>query len=667
MSSCRTIRRSLVAAAGLLVVIASALPGAGAAAAADHRDPQAQLILNQISPVSVQPGKVLRVDGHFTTNSELRNVGIHLELGTSPFLTRTALADAAANPAYTYPVNGASDDLGEVRPGATRSFRIALPTNDLPLITASAGVYPLRIVATAGPLNSVVDDSSTFLPWVPAGVGPAASRLLFMWPLIDVPHRDATGAFTVPGLGAELRPNGRLGTLSSAGSTAPVTWMIDPSLLSDVAALDTPNARAWLADLPSAIGSRETAIVPYGDPDVAAVAAAGQADLLRRATSRGQGLAEKILGRNVRTDLSWPADGAADSTTIDQAHRAGSNLMLLDESTIPLVTALDYTPSGRVQQTDPNMELLLADHSASALVASPASGSNDVVLSRQRFLAETLLHSMELSSEPRLLVLAPPRRWDPSPRWAQALVQATKKATWLNPVTVDEAIKPSPPTVVRQAPTIPPASADRQLPTELVGRAAEAQPLARKFRSILTRPGQLGRPIEDAIYTSLSTAWRTDHEAAATSQNATIDRLASQRSRVRIVSRGGTLSDNTGLLPVSIRNQLDQAVVVRLSATSTEPLRLRVSVPDTRTRIAAQGIESVPVSLDAVTSGRLAVDAQILTPNRHPYSDPVQLNVDVRAYGQVAIIVFGAAAILMVLAAIVRISRRIRRGRRSTA
>ena len=51
--------------------------------------------------------------------------------------------------------------------------------------------------------------------------------------------------------------------------------MIDPSLLADVDALGGSRARQWLDALPTAVGDSEAAIVPFGDPDLAAVAASG--------------------------------------------------------------------------------------------------------------------------------------------------------------------------------------------------------------------------------------------------------------------------------------------------------------------------------------------------------------------------------------------------------
>ena len=87
-------------------------------------------------------------------------------------------------------------------------------------------------------------------------------------------------------------------------------------------------------------------------------------------------LRDSCSGKDVRTDLGWPADGAADELTIDRAHRAGADLLLLDESTAPLVTSWITRRRGvrsaDQKRIDPEPELLLADTPASALVASPA-------------------------------------------------------------------------------------------------------------------------------------------------------------------------------------------------------------------------------------------------------------------------------------------------------
>src|SRR5207244_4775919 len=119
----------------------------------------------------------------------------------------------------------------------------------------------------------------------------------------------------------------------------------------------------------------------------------------------------------------------------------------------------------------------------------------------------------------------------------------------------------------------------------------------RRLAAILTKPGLLTPPIEDDLFTSMSTAWRSDRVAAEEARQQTVDQLNSLRGKVRIVSQGGTLSADRGSFPVTIQNQLDQQVVVRLDVNSTDPLRLRVNGPDQAIRIPPQGSESRPIDL----------------------------------------------------------------------
>lgn len=622
-----------------------------------------ELQLTSLSPISAQYGTTVRAKGTFVSNQTIDNVVVRLEVGTTAFYSRSGITEAAANPPYTTPVFGADDDLGKVRGGDSEQFRIAVPAEDLPF--SYSGVYPLRIVAVNASTGAELSSTSTFLPWAPEGVGVPASRVLMFWPLVSTPARDSTGAFVDDTLASAVAPGGRLSTLVRSGADAPATWVVDPSLIDDASALEQPGADQWLTSFSTEAADREVVAMPYGDPDVAAVASAGRPNFLQQGQAKGDRVYQRLIGSPVRSDVSWPADGAGDEQVISASERAGDTVVLLNEENAPLVTPLTYTPSGRIAWQAPDLDVLLADAPVSALVASPADTATDVLLARQRFLAETLLHALENPNAPRLLVIAPPRRWDPSGLWADELVTAMRRATWLNPVSLDEAVRPSAPTVERVAPTVPTASLERQLPASMVLAAGQALTDNRRLGAILTHPRQLSAPIEDALFTSVSTAWRADLPAAEASQGATLDRLSSQRSRVRIVSQGGTLGDTSGSFPVTLRNQLDQTVVVRLRATSTDPLRLRVQGPRQRIRIAAASSVSKEVALDAATSGQLSFDAQLRTPGGAAYSDPVTLEVDVRGFGTITFVVFGVAVALLIIAAAIRVFRRIRAARQA--
>ena len=621
---------------------------------------QTELRLTTLAPITVQAGGTLRTVGTFSTTRTLDDVVVRLEVGTTAFLSRAAITEAASTPPVTTPVFGATDELGKVRADSTRRFRIQVATDDLPFY--GAGVFPLRVVAVDVPTGTVLSETSTFLPYAPEGVGVSPSRLLMFWPVIGTPP----GAAADPtALASDLSTGGRLSVLTRTGAGAAATWLVDPAVLDAAATLGSPDAQGWLDTYLTSSADQDVVLLPYADPDAAAIGAADRPRMLRAAWAKGDRVYRRIAGPAPRADLVWPAEGGGDEATIDVAGRAGGSLMLLDEETAPLVTPLTYTPSGRVAWPDPALDLLLADPAASALVATPASTPTDVLLARQRFLAETLLHALELY-DPRLLVVAPPRRWDPSPLWADELVTAVRKASWLNPVSLAKAVSPSAPTVERAEPTIPESAASRQLPASMVDAAVEGLIDNGRLAGILSRPQRLSGPIEDDLFSSISTAWRDDPTAALTAQQETLDRLAGLRSRVRIISRGGTLSDDRGTFPVTLRNQLDQAVVVRLALTSADPLRLRVDGPPDPIRVEPDETISVSVELDAVTSGRLSFDAELQTRRGIPYDEPVTVTVDVQGFGRITLLVFGVAAGLMVVAAAIRISRRVRAARRSS-
>lgn len=646
----------------LLVGLAAALlvtPGGAVAAPL-----KTTLQLTSLTPLSPQGDDTLRAKGTFVSNRTIDDVVIRLEVGTTPFVSRSSITEAAASPPFTSAIPGAQDDLRKVRRGDREQFTVAVPVDSLPI--AFAGVYPLRVVAVDASTGAELSATDTFLPWAPEGVVGSQSRLLMFWPMVSQPARDSTGSFVTNTLPASTASGGRLSTLVRTGADAPVTWVVDPALLDAATALNNPGVDTWVASFTAAAAQRDVVALPYGDPDVAAVAAVGRPGFLRQGQRKGDRVYQRVIGEPARSDLSWPADGAGDDRVIATSGRAGDSFVLLAEQNAPQVTPLTYTPSGRIAWEEPALDVLLADGPASALVASPADTTTDVLLARQRFLAETLLHSLE-TSESRLLVIAPPRRWDPSEQWSDQLVTALRRAPWLKPVSLDAAVRPGAPSVERVAPSIPQASLDRQLPESMVTRARSGLTDNNRLAAILTQPRKLSAPIEDALFTSVSTAWRSDVGAAEAAQAATLDRLAAQRSRVRIVSEGGILGDDSGSFPVTIRNQLDQAVAVRLAATSTDPLRLRVSGPEDRIRIAPSRSVSVEVQLNAVTSGQLSFDAQLLTPKGAAYNEPVTLAVDVRGFGQITFVVFGAAVALLVLAAAIRVIRRIRAARRADA
>ena len=147
----------------------------------------------------------------------------------------------------------------------------------------------------------------------------------------------------------------------------PLTWVVDPALLEtaedmsdgytvraedpaqpDVDGTGAGTAQQWLDQVRAASRLGDVATLPYADPDVVALRRGGLTSDVLAARGRGDAMAAELLGRDVVTDLAWPADGFADRPTLRTLRGAGTQAVVLDAGAIPTELALPFTPTGRV-------------------------------------------------------------------------------------------------------------------------------------------------------------------------------------------------------------------------------------------------------------------------------------------------------------------------------
>ena len=175
---------------------------------------------------------------------------------------------------------------------------------------------------------------------------------------------------------------------------------------------------------------------PYADADVAALTRAGLQQITRTAYHVGESVAATLLPRQASVSVAWPADGAANASTLTSlAHDGGASTVVLNSGQLPSSdgqydNALNATTVG----DGTAMGVLLADSGITGLLgsvsaSSPARAQFDAA---QDFLADTAMILAEAPYLQRSLVIAPPRHWDPSAAEAGALLSMTYSAPWLH-------------------------------------------------------------------------------------------------------------------------------------------------------------------------------------------------------------------------------------------
>jgi Family of unknown function (DUF6049) len=571
-------------------------------------------------------------------------------------------------------VDGTQQELpGTLQPGASLPWSISVPVRrlNLPL----HGAYSMGVEARVN--GERVGLTKTFLPWVPAGSRVEPTKIVMLWPVVDRPRIDANGLFTDDGLARDLTPQGRLGRLVSAGAGLPVTWVLDPDLLQTVADMadgyevghvtaHKPGrgagvAAQWLQSLRTATAGDVVLALPYADPDVLALQHNGRgADIpvaIREAAER----APKLLGRSVRTDVAWPAGNHVDDRTLSSLRRAGASAVVVDDAAVPLAEELTFTPTGRAELTVDRRRVkgLLADSAITELLASDQSGPGAPALVGQQFLAETTMITEEHPGDPRIILVTPPRRWNPDPRLLAAVTAAVRQAPWLVPGSLADLEAALPPAVRREPLVYPDAARRAELAAAQVQNVDALARRLRRYQSILARPGAVGGSYAPAILRAESSAWRSGRQGF--SYELTVRRGLERLEReVRIISRDTvTLSAKRGKIPITVTNDSKQEVTVGLRMESTVSRRLSMQPVPKRT-IKPEHKVTFDVPATAVANGIVAVTAQLETPSGQPYGERLTLRVRATNYGSVGLVVVGGAVSVLFAIVAVRLFRRAR-------
>jgi hypothetical protein len=712
-------RVARIAVTALLAVIPTAAPaliGAAAPAIADTSDLPVSITLGSIRPLAPQPNGMLTVTGTITNTSSdpVSNLGIDLEESTTALITRGSFDDYASDPTGALPIMRLVAQLPLHDPTLdtrqSEQFTVTVSVASL-LLTDSWQVRELGLMVTGsnGVAQETLGQLRTFLPYAPsdASVGRTQVDLSWVWPLVDRPHRAVGNTFIDDDLAPEIAPGGRLYTLLQAALQAqtrplgkhtkapdPVlTYAVDPMLLEDldlmragykftnssaktVAGTGTANAGTFLTELSTATSpglrasQRDVLALPYGDPDIAAEVRAGLTTLLGLAIQSGTATLQRLLPGTNLVDADWPPGGLLDERSVDALIGDAVSGLLLSDQALP-TGELSETPTALASlSTDAGtIPAVLTDSTLSDAVNAGANAGANSALATQRVMAETLMIEAEAPSDQRDIVIAPNRRWDPSPSFATSLLLDTGKAPWLKPVTLSQVLRSTPSKVDRQPLSYPATARHAELDPSYLGQIDTQQKQVSNLSSILPASDRNTLPYVPALLRASSSAWRSDAFDRNTQMAALQHSIGTAMKSVTIASVAGshiTLTSHGGQFPVTIANDLDVPVNVTVALEPTLRLTFAHDGREQRTIPAHQRL-AVDFRATAKTSGVFPIKVQLLTPDGHAYGSRVTLYVRSTVYGTITLVITGAATAALLIAVGVRLTRRAIAARRAPA
>lgn len=660
-----------------------------------------RVVVDTLEPRDPRPGDTLTVTGQLVAVGPVRLTGLVLELRRGPLISTRLALQAAAE--VLAPIEGPvrTPDLplpGALGPGQTLPFRYSTPfigADGLGLErTDPLGVYPLSVDlrANVGPdgASRTVGSTGTFLPWFPEGVG-SPTRLAWLWPLVDEPVAGPNGRLLDDRLAASLSPGGRLdgllaaveayGEAGQAGQAA-LTWAVDPALLEDVTEMadgyqladgrpgsGQAAAAQWLRRLRPLVALGRVLALPYADVDVVALSRAGLDADVSQALRYGREVSiPATLGFEPLPDLGWPAGGLVTGAALENLISSARTAVVLDELALPPEDGITPRPLEQVQTLAGPVDAAVADAGLSRLLADAGPDPAASRLAEQRFLVETAMITAARPFDGQPVVAMPPRRWSADPAYLRGVLGATDSVRWLQPAALTEVIDqaraqrseeevlPRPPIAAASLVYPPEAAADelgeRQLASVALLRGEVAD-----FTAVLS-DDRLVVPLRRGVWRSESVAWRDRPARSRELVRRNRDRLDELRGRIRVASRGPfTLTSSAGTIPVTIANDLDQAVTLQVRIDGRNQARLTTVDTSTRT-IPPGGRPAVDVRVETRGSGTIPVDVTLLSSGGQRLGPPVQLTVRSTAYGRVAVGITSAAFGVLLLAIGVRLVRR---------
>lgn len=656
-----------------------------------------RVTLTGLAPVSLTDATALSASGKISNSGleTLRDVNVRLTISTQPLPNRRSLrlGGDIGTTVETVPLYDSSKPVARaLRPGAKRQYRLSAAKGTIPL--PSPGVYVVGVEVTGVGASGLVilGSTHTLVPYLPEPVEPV--NVTWMWPLAGWPAQSANGVLVDDKPSKEIAPGGRLDHLLSVGRTVPtLSWIVDPQLMQmtvDMAdgylverdggvrpgSAQQPAA-AWLAGVREVLAPTKKSSgeppdlvgLSYADPDTDALIRGGLTSDVIRATTDTAPMLDEFLGRTPDSLVAWASGGRMTTRSIDALAAAGVTAVLLRDNAMPVSGELPYTPSGYADiatEAGP-VRALLVDSGLLRALTLPQGNLASILQARQRFVSELAFVALEPAPQPRYLVAAAGSvRWDPNPRLLAGIVASLRGTSWTRLVPVSTMLALPPSNVTRAFDGGNTKSRSRELSADYLDRVQQTQDDIASLRSILSRPLPVVTPLNDTLLRAESTAWRTRTKTGLMLLDSVDADIEKTVSGVYVIPRSDvTLSGDRGKIPVTVANDLGQAVTVGVRVTATPSSRLEAE-PLTEVLIDAGTRASLEIPVRIVGGGALNVAVELTDGNGMAFGTAAPLELRTTAYSRAATWVAVAAAVVLVLLVIFDIVRRARGRRRAS-
>lgn len=570
----------------------------------------------------------------------------------------------------------------EGRLGLARSYALWNPDDTLPRVPVAV-VLPLVGPATTG--TTPQDDEPQepdAEPTPDPTPTPTGEDALASAGAVAQAQRTADDQLT--GL---VSPSGRLeASLRAASADPSISLAIDPALLR-LAESGDETSKAWAARVRQAAAQRGTFVLPWSDPDAAALAHASDSELLGLAAARST----DDTSLDADGLLLWAAaDEQPDGPTLAGAGTADADGMVTPPSE-PGTAAADGIDATRdADETDgvvaepatdeaASSESLRSVRTATGEVAAlvPDGVLTDLVTDRprtttpavaaQRALADLALVARE-PALPSVVLIAPSRTDVPDRATLAAILSAVRQAPWAQVTTLaraldaGSALPPSDPARTAVSPD--------ELPPGKVTELADAREAARSFAEVVDGGAERMQEVDDAVLAPLAVAWRDRPAQRSGLVRRVVTEVAAGTQGLSIVPTSDlNVIATEGDVRLTVRNDLDVAARAQLVVDPRKACLTTQRVDDVELPPGSETAVTVP--LQAHANCDVVVKVRLVGPAGQDVAEPIEFTARVsptiESVGTIVVAVLLALGLVLGIVRTVRRGQSARRGARTVA
>jgi len=420
-------------------------------------------------------------------------------------------------------------------------------------------------------------------------------------------------------------------------------------------------AQAWLDSLAQQADRTLMMSVPYGDLDVAAVTDNRLPKVLAKAGR---------LGASVMAALGVDSDPVIAPPT---GYLPGRSMSRLDDD-IPVLISDEAMPDaeGPLLTRQNGVDVALVDSAASDGGPGPNTRRDPLAL-RQRILADAALHALSsgadgLGQGDQPLIVGIPEDWGPGADWQQADFFGGLDVPWLQQVDLRSVLARGPGPVNTALPVYPLAERRSHIPFANLLATKDLVRTGSTYAELLTFNDTVRDELAETAMLGSSYGARSRPARALNLTRSLANQVRLIMDRVVVeVPSFVMLSSDTGPIAVTLTNNLDETVTVRIEALTGND-GLSIVAPAAITLGPAERT-LVRLRADSTNIGLRSVTLRATTEEGIPIGTQVRVSVRSSNVGLVIWVVMGVGGAIFLLAVAARIRRRIRdrghrRGRR---